>query len=211
MRRAFWEDPYRFRLETTVSAVDGNAVTLAETIFYAFAGGQESDSGDIAGRHVLEAIDGGERIEYVLGDGHGLRPGDPVVVAIDPERRLRLMRLHSAAELVLQLMYSATGGARKTGAHISADKARLDFQIPGSVSPLLPDIAARVEEVVAADVPIECGYSDEARERRFWRATGFDPVPCCGTHPRRSGEIGAVRLRRDHPGRGVERVEIYLL
>jgi len=206
----FWDDPYRFRLETTVAAVDGRAVTLEETVFYAFAGGQESDSGDIAGRHVLEAVDRGDRIEYVLGDGHGLRSGDSVVVAIDPVRRLRLMRLHSAAEIVLQLLYSATGGARRTGAHISADKARLDFEISGSVSPLLPDIAARVNEVVAADVPIECGYSDAAAERRFWRADGFDPVPCCGTHPRRTGEIGAVRLRRDHPGRGVERVEIYL-
>jgi len=210
VRRAFWDDPYRFRLETAVDAVDGRAVALAETIFYAFSGGQESDSGDISGRPVLEAVDRGDRIEYVLGAGHGLRPGDPVVVTIDPERRLRLMRLHSAAEIVLQLMYRATGGARKTGAHISADKARLDFQVPSSVSPLLPGIAARVDDVVAADLPIECGYSDEARERRFWRAAGFDAVPCCGTHPRRTGEIGGLRLRRDHPGKGVERVEIYL-
>jgi Ser-tRNA(Ala) deacylase AlaX len=120
------------------------------------------------------------------------------------------MRLHSAAELVLQLMYSATGGARKTGAHISADKARLDFSFAVSVAPLLPAIAALVNEAVAADLSIECGYWGESSERRSWRVNGFEPVPCCGTHPLRTGEIGAVRLKRENPGKGVERVEIRL-
>jgi Ser-tRNA(Ala) deacylase AlaX len=40
------------------------------------------------------------------------------------------MRLHLAAELVLELVYRALPGVEKTGAHIAADKARIDFAWP---------------------------------------------------------------------------------
>lgn len=33
---------------------------------------------------------------------------------------------------------------------------------------------------------------------------------CGGTHPRRTGEIGGIALKRKNQGKGVERVEIIL-
>ncbi|HOG04600.1 MAG TPA: alanyl-tRNA editing protein, partial [Accumulibacter sp.] len=38
----------------------------------------------------------------------------------------------------------------------------------------------------------------------------FARVPCGGTHVRRTGEIGSIRLKRNNIGRGKERVEILL-
>ncbi|HLT78007.1 MAG TPA: hypothetical protein VKZ87_11510 [Ferrovibrio sp.] len=38
----------------------------------------------------------------------------------------------------------------------------------------------------------------------------FAAVPCGGTHLRRTGEIGAIRLKRVNIGKGKERVEIAL-
>ena len=35
-------------------------------------------------------------------------------------------------------------------------------------------------------------------------------MPCGGTHVRNTREIGAIRLKRRNPGRGVERVETTL-
>lgn len=55
----FWQDPYCTQLETTITAVDGPRVTLAETILYGFAGGQESDTGSIGGYAVLAAVKDG--------------------------------------------------------------------------------------------------------------------------------------------------------
>ena len=51
-RKVFWEDPYLSSLETTVAAVAGTEVRLAETIFFAFSGGQERDHGTIGGYEV---------------------------------------------------------------------------------------------------------------------------------------------------------------
>lgn len=209
-RKVFWQEPYRTSLDTIVAEVAGEEVRLAETILYALSGGQESDQGTIAGRPVLAARWQGRDILYRLPAGHGLAAGDAVAVALDWERRYRLMRLHFAAELVLELCYRRLAGIEKVGAHIAADKARIDFARAESVAPLLPELAAAAGEIVAADRPIVSAFSDAAAERRYWEVEGFARVPCGGTHLRRTGEVGPLALKRQNPGRGKERIEIRL-
>jgi len=46
-KKIFWEDPYLTQLETRIASVKGNDITVEQTIFYAFSGGQESDYGTI--------------------------------------------------------------------------------------------------------------------------------------------------------------------
>jgi Ser-tRNA(Ala) deacylase AlaX len=208
--KLFWNDPTLADLDTVVDSVSGDAVTLVSTVFFAFSGGQESDEGTIGGLQVLEARAEGPDIVYVLPEGHGLRPGVPVRVEIDPGRRRRLVRLHFAAELVLELVYRAVPGIEKVGAHIAANKARLDFAHDGNISDLFLPVLTEVARLVAADLPVTSAYEDAATERRYWEVPGFARVPCGGTHPRSTGEVGAIVLTRKNPGKGVERIEIRL-
>ena len=210
-KKQFWVDPYQTVFDTVVATVDGADVTLQSTIFFAFSGGQESDAGSIGGHPVLAARKDGLEIVYTLAEGHGLIAGQAVRIEIDWARRYRLMRLHFAAELVLELACKALPGVDKVGAHIAQDKARIDFVWPQSIAPLLPGIAAEANAIVAADLSIVCAFDDEAGERRYWEIAGFSRVPCGGTHVRRTGEVGVIRLKRNNIGRGKERVEIYLL
>jgi len=209
-KKTFWSAPYQSTLDTTVNSVSGAEITLAETIFFAFSGGQESDHGTIAGLRVLAAEKRGLEIVYTLPDEHGLHLGQAVRVEIDWARRFRLMRLHFAAELVLELFYRKLAGVDKLGAHIAADKARIDFALPESIAPMLPGIEAEANAIISADREIRTGFDDEANERRFWAIDGFSKVACGGTHVRRTGEIGPIRLKRNNRGRGIERVEIFL-
>ena len=206
--KLFWRDPYQTTLETSIATVDGAVVTLAETIFYAFSGGQESDAGSIDGHPVLEARKDGRAIRYTLAEDHGLKPGDAVTVAIDGARRLRLMRLHLAAEIILELATQNLPGIQKIGAHIAADKARIDFEWPQNISALFPMMQEKANALIVADHPIVSAYSDEANQRRYWEIEGFARVPCGGTHLKRSGEIGALALKRVNIGKGKERIEI---
>ena len=208
-RKVFWEDPYQTELDTTVSSVTDAQVTVSATIFFAFSGGQESDAGTIAGLPVLEARKDGAEIFYTLPEDHGLRPGDPAPVRIDWERRYRLMRLHFAAELVLELVSRELAGVEKLGAHIAADKARLDFRWAENVSVLLPTLTDGAQALIDADLAIVSAFSDPSGERRFWEVPGFARVPCGGTHLQRTGEIGRITLKRRNVGRGKERIEIY--
>ena len=127
-RKLFWEDPYLTEIDTHITAMNDNEVTVAETIFYAFAGGQERDHGTISGHEVLDAHKDGTEIVYSLIDGFGLKVGDAVKMTIDWERRYQLMRLHFAAEIVLEFATQNLTGITKIGAHIAQDKARIDFK-----------------------------------------------------------------------------------
>jgi len=208
-RKVFWEDPYQTVLDTTVATVSGPDITLEATILFAFSGGQDSDEGTIGGHQVKVATRAGREIVYTLEDHHGLRPGDAVRVQIDWARRYRLMRLHFAAELVLELAVRALQGVERVGAHITPDKARIDFVWPQSVSPLLPAIEQEANAIIAADLPIVCAFDDPATERRYWEIAGFSRVPCGGTHVRSTAEVGPIRLKRNNIGRGKERIEIH--
>ena len=208
--KTFWRNPYQTILTNTVASVYGADITLLETIFFAFSGGQESDHGTIAGWPVLAAKKQGREIVYTLADKHGLAVGQLVQIEIDWHRRYRLMRLHFAAELVLELVCKTLVGVDKVGAHIAQEKARIDFAWPESIAPLLPQIEAQVNAIIGADLAIRTAFDDEPNERRYWEVEGIARVPCGGTHVRSTGEVGALRLKRTNKGRGNERVEIYL-
>lgn len=210
VRKLFWEDPYLTACEAVVTGVHGDEVTLDRTVAFAASGGQASDAATISGLTVITARADGREIRYGLPAGHGLNAGDGVTVSIDWPTRYRLMRLHFAAELVLELVYQRFGRPEKTGADISATRARLDFVWDGNISSTFPVLAAEVARLVAADLPVVSAFEDESRQRRYWEIAGFAKVPCGGTHPRSTGEVGAVTLRRENPGRGRERIEIRL-
>jgi len=209
--KIFWEDPYLTELTASVTSVNGDTITLDRTIFYAASGGQDSDSGMIGGRKVLEAEKRGTEIYYSLEGPHDLKPGDEVLIKIDWIRRYRLIRLHFAAEIVLELVYQLCGRPLKVGANISEDKARIDFLWEGRISDAFPMLLERAGKIVHADLPIRSEFSDRENEQRYWEIEGFSKVSCGGTHPKRTGEVGQITLRRNNIGRGKERIEIMLV
>ena len=208
--KVFWSDPYLTELNAKVKTVDGTLVSLDRTIFYALSGGQESDTGTIEDCLVLEAMKDGTEISYRLGEGHGLEPGKEVTVRIDWDRRYRLMRLHFAAEIVLELVYKKFSGIEKIGAHIAADKARIDFRWEDNLNSYLLGLQQAANAIVASDAVIISDFDDIKNERRYWEIPGFARVPCGGTHLKRTGEIGKIRLKRDNVGKGKQRVIIFV-
>ena len=109
MRKVFWDNPYQQSLITKVTSVNGNQILFDETIAFSFSGGQESDSALVNGIQIIDSEIKGNLIYYTVADSHGLRPGDEVTMVIDWQRRYRLMRLHFAAELVLELVTKKLG------------------------------------------------------------------------------------------------------
>lgn len=210
MKKVFWENPYQCTLETRVTSVEGSVVTFDATIAYSFVGGQESDKAWINDIPILNSRIDNSLIYYSLPEDHGLAVEDKVTMSIDWPRRNRLMRLHFAAELVLEIV-TKKWGLEKLGAHIAEHKSRIDFKYESSIKSLLPEILAEYNEIIERNLPIEKGYSDVITERRYWKIEGFAQVPCGGTHVKTTGEVGFVQLKREHPGKSVERIEIRLL
>jgi Ser-tRNA(Ala) deacylase AlaX len=210
-KKSFWEDPYLTELIARITGMDNDTITLDRTIFYASSGGQESDTGTMNALKVLGAEKRDTEIYYTLECPHDLKPDSEILIKIDWARRYRLIRLHFAAEIVLELVYQLYGRPFKIGANISEDKARLDFLWEGRISDAFPILMERADRIIEADLPIRSEYSDYQQEQRYWEIEGFARVSCGGTHPRRTGEVGRISLKRNNIGRGKERIEIYLV
>ncbi len=210
VRKVFWEDPYQISLLTTVESVKGNVLTLKETIAYAFSGGQQSDDGTINGCKIIKAQKDGMEIYYTVEGEHNVKPGDEVQLTIDWEKRYKIMKLHFAAEIILELVNQNFGHPEKIGANITSEKARIDFIWENSIAEMFPVLEAKAKELIEANKPIISAFSNEAEEIRYWKIAGFGQVPCGGTHIKTTGEINALKLKRDRQGKNKERIEIYL-
>ncbi|WP_220389026.1 alanine--tRNA ligase-related protein [Paenibacillus tyrfis] len=184
VEKVFWTNPYLTELNTRVTSANGDDITVEQTIFYAFSGGQESDSGMIGGFSVNQARKDGQEIIYTLEEGHGLKVGNQVTMTIDWNRRYRLMRLHFAAEVILELAYKYLEGIEKIGAHIAQDKARIDFLWHENISHSFPFIEKESRKIIEANLDIVSAFSDERKWEKVLGSQGF----CTGSLRRNTFE-----------------------
>ena len=215
----FRDDGYLAEAEAEVVAVnDRGGIILDRTVFYATSGGQPGDTGRMTladGRSVdVAATVTGEtkdEIIHVPTADAGLKPGDRVKLDIDWERRLKLMRMHTACHLLTVICPFPI-----TGAAVAEDDARVDFDITDA-SFTKEDITAGLMELVRADHPVTTRWiTDEqlaanptlvkSKNVRPPMGTGrirlvligadgsVDSQPCGGTHVRSTGEVGEVHI-----------------
>ncbi|GAM76697.1 ser-tRNA(ala) deacylase [Vibrio ishigakensis] len=208
VQKLFWQDPYLTSVTAQITSIEEDVVQLNRTIFYAESGGQESDAGTIGGIQVLSAQKHATKILYQLAETPSFKVGDEVEVVVEWPRRYALMKLHFAAEVVLELFTTLYPKLDKIGAHISQDKSRIDFASDTNIKPLLAEIESKAQAIIDSDSLIKSAFSDEENERRYWQVDGFAKVPCGGTHLKRTSEVGKISLKRKNVGKGKERVEI---
>lgn len=215
----FREDGYLADAAAAVVAVnERGGIILDRTVFYATSGGQPGDTGRLTladGRAVeIAATITGEtkdEIIHVPAADSGLKQGDRVKLAIDWERRLKLMRMHTACHLLTVVCPFPI-----TGAAVAEDDSRVDFDIPDAGF-TKEDVTAKLMELVRADHPVSTRWiTDEelaanptlvkSKNVRPPSGTGrirlvligadgaVDSQPCGGTHVRSTGEVGEIHI-----------------
>ncbi|MCV0396898.1 MAG: alanyl-tRNA editing protein [Rhizobiaceae bacterium] len=216
----FREEPYL--AEATASVVDigkDGTIRLDRTIFYATSGGQPGDTGWLVradGSRIAIAGtvtgEGKDDILHVSAAGESCPvAGETVKLELDWERRLRLMRMHTACHLLTVVCAYPI-----TGASVGEEESRIDFDIPDAAL-TKEEATARLMELVAADHPVFTRWITEAelganpdlvksKNVRPPAGTGrirlvcigeggsVDSQPCGGTHVRSTGEVGAIHI-----------------
>ena len=92
----YLNDAYLAEFDAQVIDVRDNAVALDRTAMYPTGGGQPHDTGEIAGRRVIDVRKEGLLVWHTLESGNLLVVGDTVHARIDWDRRHALMRTHTA-------------------------------------------------------------------------------------------------------------------
>jgi misacylated tRNA(Ala) deacylase len=214
----FREDAYLTECPARVVALTADGgIVLDRTVVYAASGGQPGDRGLITtgtGQSIALSTavytDPAKTVIAHVADAGAARPqvDEAVTVGIDWDLRYRRMRMHTALHLLsAALPYPVTGGS------VGDADSRLDFDIPeGGLDK--DDITARLAAMIATDAAVTTRWisDDELAANpslvktmsvkppvgsgrvRLVEIAGLDLQPCGGTHVRRTGEIGAIRV-----------------
>lgn len=228
--RLYHHDAYRRECAAVVTGArdaDGHpAIALAETVFYAAAGGQLSDRGVIAGFDVIDVRDEDGEIWHVLGgpapgtaDAPAPRPGDRVRGVIDWDRRFDHMQQHTGQHILSQAFVQVLG-AQTLSVHmeqtctVDLSLSALDAAGAERVERLANTVVLENRPVVIREV--DAGSSAALGLRRPPKQMGairvvevseFDRSACGGTHVRAAGEVGPILIRGWERYKGGVRVE----
>lgn len=192
-------------------------LVLDQTAFYPEGGGQLSDIGRLEFEGYSCEVEHVTKIGDIIlhrCDGVIPSPGTIVRGVVDMERRLNLMRHHSATHVVLASLRRVLGKhVWQAGALKTEDYVRFDFTHHKSIT---PDEARKIElianSIVWADLPLHKQFIERTKAEQTYGFTlyqggavpektlrvveieGIDAEACGGTHVDRTGEIGIIKI-----------------
>ncbi len=232
----FRADAYARDAKAKVTSITSEGgIVLDASLFYPTSGGQPGDSGtlrwDDGEIAIATAVKGqGDDVVLVPAEPASLPvPGQTVTQILNWERRYRHMRVHTALHLLsVVIPLPVSGGA------ISADKGRLDFDMPEApedkhaleddLNLLIAcnmdvteewitdaDLDAQPDLVKTMSVQPPRGSGKIRLVRIGVGKETADLQPCGGTHVANTGEIGRVTLGKiEKKGRQNRRVYLHL-
>ena len=208
--KMFNEDPYLVSFKGTVVKVEDEKVELDQTAFYPEGGGQLGDTGVLGGVRVIDTQKDNGTIQHILEAPPVFGVGDEVDCEVDWDRRYRIMKLHSAAHIMEHFLWQRIGKIERVGSRVDEKKDRADYVYEGRLpAEGLAEAKADANAFLSEGHEITISPDPDDPVIRIWRC-GPVEMPCGGTHVRNTSEIGAVKLKRKNPGKGVERVETSL-
>jgi alanyl-tRNA synthetase len=209
--RLYLHDPDLLEFEADVVAErtlgDHSAVVLSRTAFYPEGGGQPSDRGVLGTARVVDV----QEVEgEVLHAIDGPAPGGRVRAVVDAARRRDHVQQHHGQHL-LSAAFEARAGARTLSFHLGEETSTIDVDAPPARLDLRA-IEAAANDLVFRDLPVTVrDFAPEELGRLPLRKEPMkgsrvvvvgepdaivDASPCGGTHPRRTGAVGAIAVLR---------------
>jgi alanyl-tRNA synthetase len=230
-RTLYYEDAYIKEFAAKVLKVaDNQYVVLDQTAFYPEGGGQPADYGVLkfngTKADVVDVQKVGNVIVHVV-KGQMPKEGDKVKGCIDWNRRISLMRHHTATHVIMGAARRLLGQhVWQSGAQKDVESSRLDISHYQRLTPEETDkIEELANEAVLRTIPVTTAVKPrtEAEKKHGFRLYQGGAVPgkeirvvqtgdwevqaCGGTHVRNTGEIGLIKiLHTERIQDGVERI-----
>ena len=215
-----------------LKAGETGVVILNRTPFYAESGGQVGDAGtmqtSVASFVVTDTTrGGGQHLHYGSVENGQLSVGDAVDTEVLADRRNDIARNHSATHLLHAALRQVLGEhVQQKGSLVDSERLRFDFS---HIDPLEDEEVKAIERIVNerirenSEVMTEqLGYDDAVARgalalfgekygddvRVLSMGGDFSVELCGGTHSRRTGDIGLLRLVSESGiAAGIRRIE----
>jgi alanyl-tRNA synthetase len=222
--RLYYTDSYQTTFTASIVDrlhVNGKpAVILEHTAFYPTSGGQPHDTGTLGDRRVLDVMaEADGPVVHVLETELDAAGGGEVTGEIDWPRRYDHMQQHSGQHL-LSHIFRELFGFDTVSVHFGAEESTLDLATGALADGDLDAAERRANELVYANLPVKAYFVDDEElarlplrrppqvdeKIRIVEIQEIDYAACGGTHCRRTGEVGPIKLLRQERSRGNVRV-----
>ncbi|WP_415898261.1 alanine--tRNA ligase [Neptuniibacter sp. QD72_48] len=215
-----------------LKAGETGLVVLDETPFYAESGGQVGDTGMLAGANGSFAVnnctkEGKNNLHHGAVENGSVKVGDKVAPRVDSERRQAIALNHSATHLLHEALRVVLGEhVQQKGSLNDDQRLRFDFSHFEAVS---AEQIAEVEKMVNDQIRLNTEVVTEIMEIEAAKEKGaaalfgekYDDVVrvlsmgddfsielCGGTHAKRTGDIGLLKITSEGGvAAGIRRVE----
>lgn len=208
--RMYYDYPYQIEFEAQiidqVKREDKWGLILDRTCFYPESGGQPADKGWLDGVPVIYVSEEGDKIFHWVAQPLS---GPQVKGKIDWSRRFDHMQQHAGQHVLSQSfyqLYKAETLSFHLGEQVSSveiDLRQADYELVHQVEELANQIIFENREIKTYfispqnlnQIPLRKPPQKEEKIRVV-EVEGFDYSACGGTHPRRTGEIGCIKIIR---------------
>jgi alanyl-tRNA synthetase len=218
-------------------------IIIPKTIFYLEAGGQVSDTGTIVSKECdikrepvfkIRIMDVRKPAAGIISHvGEVLRGapklGDQVIVQVNRQRRMDIMRNHTATHLLHAALQKVLGThARQSGSLVAPDRLRFDFNHPEALSQNeINNVEQFVNDQILSNFTLNISYKsieqaleggaialfgekyeDEVRNITIGGDMPFSNELCGGTHVENTGAIGIFIITSEGSvAAGIRRIE----
>ncbi|MEX0764080.1 MAG: alanine--tRNA ligase [Nitrosopumilaceae archaeon] len=208
------EDPSEFEAKV-LKIINKKMVVLDRTSFYPRGGGQEPDHGKIGIFEVIDVNKHGNIVVHELKDGVP-KEGEKVKCTIDSARRYGITRHHTSTHVLNSSARNTLGSwVWQHSAFKEKDHGRLDIT---HHSNLTEDDITKIEDLanvtIRKNLPVtineyERGQAEQkfgfriyqggvvpVKSVRIVNIEGFDVEACGGTHVKKTGELGLIKITK---------------
>jgi alanyl-tRNA synthetase len=209
-QRLYFDDAYLRTFDARVVArgtrAGRPAVALDRSAFYPEGGGQPGDHGLLGEIPVVDTQVEDDIVWHLLD---GELPADEVHGTIDWARRFDFMQQHHGQHL-LSAAFEQLYAAATVAVHMGEELCTVDVARPAFSAAEVAAAEELANRIVWENHPIDARFVDDATlatlslrkppgayaQIRVVSVDGFDHSACGGTHPRRTGEVGSIVVRR---------------
>lgn len=207
-KRLYLESPYNVEFEAQVVEKviweQKPALILDQTCFYPESGGQPCDKGTINEVEVLKVLEDEARIIHLLAENIS---SAKVTGKIEWQTRFDHMQQHSGQHILSQSFHELLG-AETLSFHLGEAISSVEMDLRKISEEEVENVERRANEIVFQDREIKCYFIPEEKIEsvplrrppkkkgliRVVEVSDFDFSACGGTHVRRAGEIGLIKI-----------------
>jgi len=209
--KLYMKDAYLKEFEAHVIKIMGNQVLLDKTAFYSERGGQVGDTGFLNNTRVIdtkydENDENKHSILHIIEGNPYFKEGDSIIGRIDWDRRYKIMKNHAASHITEYFLDQIFGKLKLVGTLVNEkhDSSTYIYHEALDKDKLL-QVERLSNEFILKGYEIERWEDPDRHGWWYWKA-GEITMPCGGTHPLNTEEIGQISIKRKSGGKGKEKI-----